>query len=55
MVYRDKESILDLTYQSKYFWTFLGRFKILRVIEENVYLRKYNTLQQGTHKILLML
>ena len=25
--------------------------KILRVIEENAYLKIYNTLQQGTHKI----
>ena len=27
------------------------RSKILRVIEENEYLKKYSTLQQGSHKI----
>ena len=29
----------------------LCRFKIQRVIDENAYLKKYSTLQQGAHKL----
>ena len=49
MVYKDEDSILDQINSNQIF--FASYFKILRVIEENAYLRKYSTLQLGTHKI----
>ena len=33
------------------FGILLWRFKILRLIEENAYIKKYRTLQQRTHKM----
>ena len=49
MAYSDEDSIIDQIYSSKYFRTFIKRFKILRVIEENAYNMIYSTQQQGTH------
>ena len=53
MAYRDEDSILDQIYMKKknisglYIW----RFKILRVVKENAYLKEFSTrIQQGTHK-----
>ena len=37
--------------EANVFQLLLQRFKIFRVIEENAYLKKYSTIQQGTHKI----
>ena len=53
MAYRDEKSILDQKYQNQMFLDFyyVDLFKDLRVIEENAYLKKYSTLQQGTHQI----
>ena len=49
MVYRDEDSILDQIYGNQMWSVFyIWRLKILRVIEENAYLRKYSTLQLGT-------
>ena len=50
MAFRDEESILDQIYENT-LGIFLWGFKILRVFEENAYLKKYGTLQQGTYKI----
>ena len=49
MAYKDEACLINLynLCKAKSF----GRFKILRVIEENAYLKKYITLHQGTRKI----
>ena len=49
MVYNDEDSISDQTYKKQIFLDFY--FEDLSIIEENSYLKKYSTLQQGTHKI----
>ena len=51
MAYMDEDSILYQNIKTKFFRIYLSRFKFLGVIEENRYLKKYSTLQQGTHKI----
>ena len=52
MAYRDEDSILDQMYQKQIFSNFnYEDSEVLKVIEENAYLKKYSTKQEGTHKI----
>ena len=52
MAYRYGDRSLEQKYEKQIFSDFYCDFlRILRVIEESAYLRKYSTLQQGTHKI----
>ena len=46
MAYRDEDSILDQKYEEQIFSAFF-----YEDWKENAYLKKYSTLQQGTHKI----
>ena len=49
MAIMDEDSILDQIYKMQIFSDFYYKsFKILRVIQESAYLKKYSTLQQGT-------
>ena len=50
MAYRDEGSILDKIFQMKIFSDF-NYYLSPMSDEENEYLKKYSTLQQGTHKI----
>ena len=52
MAIRDEDSILDQIYKRKKKISdfSLRRFEIPRVIEGNAFLKKYSTLQHGTHK-----
>ena len=50
--FRDVDSILDQMYRkANMLGVILWRFRILWLNEENAHLKKYSTLQQGTHKI----
>ena len=51
-VSRDENNILDQIYnKANMFGLLLWGFEILRVIEENGYLKKYSSLQERAHKI----
>ena len=46
--YRDEDSILEQKYEKQISWDFYHDFILL--IEENAYLKKYSTKQQGAKK-----
>ena len=52
MAYRDKDSIVDqINLKHIFSDSHYEDLKIVRVIEENAYLKKYSTLKKGTYKI----
>ena len=52
MAYRDEDRILDSIYRKQNIFEFYYEYlKFFRVIEENAYLQKYSTAQQGSRKI----
>ena len=51
-VSRDEDNILDQIYtKANVFGLLFWRFKVLRVTEENAYLKKCSSLQERAHKI----
>ena len=52
MVYRNEDIILDQMYEKQILSAFYYEdLKLQERLEKNAYLRKYSTLQVGTHKI----
>ena len=53
MLYRDEDSIQDQMKEKRIFGIFIMTIINFGIIEENVYMKKYSTLQQGNYNIVI--